>query len=59
MLAEQYRDIDDPQTAHKKHAGGKRLHRKLHVRTNAVKVVIDSEKENDRSRNQNCQQSFQ
>lgn len=59
MFAEQYRDIKNAQAAHEEHGGGERLNGKLYVGADGVEIVINSEKENDRSRNQNGEYGLQ
>ena len=52
VLAEQHRDVDDPQTTHEQHGGGDALHGKLEVRTDAAEIVVYTEQKDERRREQ-------
>ncbi len=55
-IAENNRNVDDPQAAGIKHRGGNSLHREFHVRTDSAEIVINTEKKNQRCRDQDGDQ---
>ena len=59
MIAEQDRDVDDPQTAHEQHGGGNALHGKLEVRADTVDVVVDTQQKNEGRRHKDGEQRLQ
>ena len=59
MLAEEHGDIENAKTAHEQHGGGQRLHGELDVGADGVKIVIESQQENEGCRHQDGQQGLQ
>ena len=58
VVAEQHRDVDDPQAAHEQHGRGNALHRELEIRTSSVEVVVHPQQKDECRGHEDYQQGL-